>query len=165
MFPELIDIIGEIKDVRFLIAGTKSGLFEEVKKRSKNYNNINFLGTVPSAQVVSKTLKSNAIICMFDPNRIGHKIGLPNKVFEAMVTGRPIIVTKNMYYSNNFVIKENFGLAISNTRKDVQKAIITLRDNNDLCEELGKNALKAAIEKYNWDKEKKKLITVYRGFL
>ena len=36
-----------------------------------------------------------------------------------------------------------------------------LRDNPELRERLGRNALKATITKYNWQKEKEKLIDVY----
>jgi len=37
-----------------------------------------------------------------------------------------------------------------------------LKDDRLLCEELGKNALKAAVSEYNWIKQEEKLIEVYR---
>jgi glycosyltransferase involved in cell wall biosynthesis len=100
---------------------------------------------------------------MFEPDRIGHQIGLPNKIFESMVTGRPIVVTKDMYYSNEFVEKEKFGLGVTNDEESIKKAVIKLRDDLKLQEQLGKNGIKAAIEKYNWEKEKIKLLEVYKG--
>jgi len=163
MFPDLVDIIGEIKKVKFVIASRKSGLYEEVKEKSKKYKNVEFLGEIPAKEIIPKTMECNALICMFDPNRIAHKIGLPNKIFESMVTGRPIIVTKNLYYSKNFVDKEKIGLSISNTKKDVCNAIIKLRDNPQICEQLGKNGIKAAKEKYNWGTQKKKLLKIYES--
>ncbi|MCK4348924.1 MAG: hypothetical protein KAW47_09940, partial [Thermoplasmatales archaeon] len=33
MFPEIVDIIGSMKGVRFVIAGKKENLYEEVKER------------------------------------------------------------------------------------------------------------------------------------
>ena len=47
------------------------------------------------------------------------------------------------------------------TKKDLKEAIIKLRDSSILREELGKNALKAAINKYNWEKQKEKLVKIY----
>lgn len=161
MFPELVDIIGSIENVKFVIAGKKENLYDEVKERCKKYDNVEFLGTIPSDDVIKKTLESNAIICMFDPSMEIHQIGLPNKIFEAMATGRPIIVTKNMYYSDEFVEKEKCGLSISYDSKDILNAIIKLRDNPKLCEELGKNGLIAAKKKYSWEKQKDKLLKVY----
>ena len=163
MFPELVDICGNIENIKFVIAGKKTGAYEEVEKRSKLYGNVEFLGTIPHTEVIPRTLSSNAIICMFDPNSASHRVGLPNKIFEAMVCGRPIIVTKGLYYSTEFVDKEKIGLSVSNTPEEIKQAIEKLRDTPSLQEELGKNALKAAIEKYNWGKEKEKLIMVYRG--
>lgn len=161
MFPDLIDIIGEIKDVKFVVAGFKSGLYEDVKKRCEKYDNVEFLGQLPSKEAIPKTLESNAIICLLDPKRKSHQIGITTKIFEAMVTGRPIIVTKNMYNSDEFVEKERCGLSVLNNRNDIQKAIVKLRDDPKLCENLGKNGLRAAMEKYNWDYERKKLLEVY----
>jgi glycosyltransferase involved in cell wall biosynthesis len=161
MFPELIDIVGQINGVRFVIAGKKENLYEKVREICKKYDNVEFLGTIPYDDAIKKTLESNAIICMFDPSIEIHKIGLPNKIFEAMALARPIIVTKNMYYSNEFVEKEKFGLSISYDSKDIINAIIKLRDNSKLCEELGKNGLIAAKKKYNWGKQKAKLLKVY----
>ena len=163
MFPELIDIVGEVENVKFVVAGMKSKLQEEVKKRCEKYSNVEFLGQISFNEVIPKTLESNAIICMFDPDRIGHQIGLPNKIFEAMATGRPIIVTRNMYYSNDFVKKEKCGLSAANDYDDIRKAIVNLRDNPKLCEELGKNGFNAALKKYNWEKQKDKLLKVYEG--
>ncbi len=133
MFPELVDIIGRIKGVKFVIAGKKENIYEEVKEICKKYNNVEFLGTIKSGDVIKKTLESNAIICMFDPSIEIHKVGLPNKIFEAMATGRPVIVTKNMYYSDEFVEKEKCGLSASYESKDIVNAIIKLRDNPKLC--------------------------------
>ena len=161
MFPDLVDIIGDIDNVKFVVAGMKSGLYKEVKERCKKYKNCEFLGQIPAKEVISKTLESNAVICMFDPKEKAHQIGLPNKLFEAMVTGRPIIVTKNVYYSIEFVNAEKMGLSISNEKEEVKNAIITLRDNPELCETFGKNGIKAAKEKYNWETQKKKLLKIY----
>ncbi len=161
MFPQLIDIIGNIPNIRFIIAGRKSGLYEQIKHHTTRYKNIAFLGEIPAEDVIPTTQKSNAIICLFDPARKAHQIGLPNKIFEAMVTGRPIIVTKNLYYSTHFVDKEHFGISISNTPEEITNAIQKLRDSPTLCKKLGNNGLAAAHKKYNWDIQQKKLITLY----
>ena len=163
LFPYLIDIIGGIENVKFIVGGMKSGLYEEVKNRCERYDNVEFLGQILFKNVISTTLGSNIIICIFDPDIIGHQIGLPNKVFEAMATGRPIIVTKDMYYSTNFVEKEKCGLSVENNSASIRKAIIKLRDDPKLCEKLGKNGLATALKKYNWEKQKDKLLKVYRG--
>ena len=160
MFPEILDYIGTIDNIRFIIAGKKEGLYTEVETVSKKYKNIIFLGTIPYNQVVEKTLECNAILCMFDPVEKNNQVGLPNKIFEAMLTGRPVIVTKGLYYSK-LVETENCGVSAAYDFEDVKKSIMMLRDNPQQCEELGKNGLSAAIREYNWERQKKTLLSVY----
>jgi glycosyltransferase involved in cell wall biosynthesis len=160
MFPKILDCLGTIDDIKFVIAGKKEALYNEVEQVSKKYSNIIFLGTIPYTQVIEKTLDCNAILCMFDPTDKNTQVGLPNKIFDAMLTGRPIIVTKGLYYST-FVETEKCGVSVEYDFKEVKKSIIMLRDNPKRCEELGKNGLNAALREYNWEQQKKTLLLVY----
>jgi glycosyltransferase involved in cell wall biosynthesis len=164
MFPELIDIIGTIKKVKFIIAGKKENLFEEVQQRSKKYPNIQFLGPIPYTEVIPKTLASDVVICIISPQDRNNKIGLANKQFEAMVCGRPIICTKDTY-AGQLIEKLSCGLLVDYTKESITEAIIKLRDNPPICEQLGKNAFTAAQTQYNWEKEKEKLIAIYTTLL
>jgi len=160
MFPELVDIIGNMRGVRFVIAGKKENLYEEVKERCKKYKNVEFLETIPTTEVIPKTLESNAVICMFNPNDKNSQIALPNKMFEGMITGRPIITTEGLYCSK-FIEREKCGISVTYDKEAVRHSIIKLRDNPELCEELGKNGLKVAKKKYNWRRQEKELLKVY----
>ena len=160
MFPEIVDIIGGIHDVKFIIAGRKENLYEIVKNRSKNYSNVHFLGTIPIEEVIPTTLKSDAVICMINPSDLNDRLALPNKLFEAMVCGRPIITTDGTYVGK-FTKELNCGLVIDYKEESLKKAILELKDNKNLCEKLGRNGLDKAKKSYNWNKQKKKLLNVY----
>jgi len=110
--------------------------------------------------VIPITQNSDAVICVIDPSAFNNRIASANKQFEAMVCGRPIICTKGTR-SGEITEAEKCGLTVDYSKGDLRKAIITLRDNPKLCEELGRNALKAAIEKYNWEKQEEKLLKIY----
>jgi len=161
MFPKIVDYIGTIENTQFIIAGKKARLYIEVEKVSKKYNNIIFLGTIPYNQVIEKTLDCNVILCMLDPVDKNNQVGLPNKIFEAMLTGRPVIVSKGLYYSE-LVETENCGVSVEYNFEEVKKSIIMLRDDPKRCEELGKNGLNAAIREYNWQKQKETLLSIYK---
>ena len=160
MFPKIVDYIGTIDNIKFVIAGKKEGLYNEVEKASKKYSNIIFLGSIPYNKVIEKTLDCNVVLCMLDPVEKNNQVGLPNKIFEAMLTGRPVIVTKGLYCSK-LVETEKCGVSVEYDFEEVKNAIINLRDNLKRCEELGKNGLNAAIREYNWEKQKKTLLSVY----
>ena len=163
-FPELIDVVGSIDNVKLLMAAKPENrsLYEIVRERSKLYDNIEFLGTVPSSKVLPLTFKSDAVVALLKPTGHVAKIVTMNKQFEAMACGRPIICTKGTA-PGWLTEKLRCGLTVEYNEESVREAIISLRDNPRLCEELGKNALKAAKEKYNWENEKKKLLQLYEN--
>jgi len=160
-FPEILEVIGKIKNVNFIIAGKKENLFSDIEILSKKFKNIKFIGSIPYSQVIPNTIKSNIVLCMIKPNDMNNKISTANKQFEAMVCGRPIICTKGTK-SGEITSEEDCGLVVEYDKYSLEKAIIHLRDSPELCEKLGRNALEAAINKYNWEKEEKKLLTLYK---
>lgn len=163
-FPNLIHVIGGIKGVKLVIAGKKENMFEEVQNLSKQFSNILFLGQIPYSEVLNWTLLGDVILCMINPGDINNKIATANKQFEAMVCGRPIICTKGTR-SGDVTNQENCGLVIDYTNEALEEAVKKLRDSPDLCESLGRNALKAAINTYNWKNEEEKLLNLYKNIL
>ena len=158
---EIMEVIKDIPGVKLIVGGIgKDEYIQKVKERAVEADNISFLGKVPLEQVIPMTWEADAIVCMFDPTDRLSKIGLPNKLFEAMVAGRPIIVSKGTYLGK-IVEKEKCGLVVEYSKKAFRGAVINLRDNSNLREELGRNALNAAIRKYNWESQEKKLLYIY----
>ena len=158
---ELTEVVKDLENVKCIIGGVGKQKFVEIlKQKCEKVKNIDFLGKIPFNQVIPTTMKSNAVVCMIDPNVFNNKIATANKQFEAMVCGRPIICTKGTR-SGDITEREQCGLVIDYNKEALREAIIKLRDSPELCKKLGKNALKAAINKYNWELEEKKLVKIY----
>ena len=165
LFPDIVHAIGSLKNIRFVVGGKKEGLYWEVEKIAKNYGNIEFVGTVPLDKILPLTHAANAVLLPTrPPTNKYHQQTLFNKQFEAMVCGRPIIITKGTY-AGKMIEKLKCGLTVEYNKEAIKEAIIKLRDNPKLCEELGRNAFMAAKERYNWEMEKKKLLKVYDGIV
>ena len=159
--PQLINVVKELPDVRCFIGGVgQSGYVESIKEECGKSSNITFVGKVPLDEVLPMTKKADAIFCMFAPGDPNSSIGMPNKLFEAMVCGRPIICTKGIY-SGEVTEREQVGLAVEYTEEALKRAVIKLRDAPELRERLGRNALRAAITKYNWQSQEQKLLELY----
>jgi len=159
-FPQIIDIVGNIDNMRLLLGGKKEDLYFEMEKYSQKYDNIEFIGTVPSNEIIPLTRNADATFIIADPTSIHYQNTLFNKQFEAMVCGRPIIVTKGIYAAK-MTEELKCGLTVEYNKKSIKEAIIKLRDNPQLREKLGKNAFEAAKKRYNWEMEKEKLLGVY----
>lgn len=158
---ELSELVKDIQNVECIIGGIgKPEFVEKLRKKCLTTKNVKFIDRVPPEKVIPMTQKSSVVVCMINPNVINNKIATANKQFEAMVCGRPIICTKGTR-SGEITEAEKCGLVVEYSKVALKEAIIKLRDSPDLREELGCNALTAAINKYNWKIEEKKLLQLY----
>jgi len=161
--PMLIRAAKELPGVRCLIGGIGAPAYVQmVKEQCSRTSNVSFLGKVPFDQVISMTVKANCVFLMVSPESLNGRIALANKQFEAMACGRPIICTRGTY-SGELTEQEDVGLAVEYSEQALKEAIVKLRDSPELRERLGRNALKAAITKYNWQKQEEKLLELYRS--
>lgn len=158
----LIDVAKQLPDVQCIIGGIgRTDYVQAIKKECDKSPNISFIGEVPFRQVIPMTMKADCSFLMISPEQPYGRVLLGNKQFEAMVCGRPIICTKGTY-SGELTKREEVGLAVEYNEEALKQAIIKLRDDPALRERLGRNALKAAINKYNWQMEEKKLLELYK---
>ena len=162
-FPDIVDVVGNIKKTKLILASSKTGgIYELIKKRCKLYKNTMFLGKIPEEELLPRTRSADATFILVDPKSKHYRHTLFNKQFEAMVCGRPIIVTNNTYAAE--MTKElDCGLTVDYNKESIRENIIKLRDNPDFCKKLGLNAFRNAQDKYNWNLEKEKLLKIYEG--
>lgn len=161
----LIETAGRLDNVTCTIGGIGvPGYVDYIEKLCGKYVNTEFVGSVPQERVLPLTMEADCVFLMIDPAHKYSKLALGNKQFEAMACGRPIICTKGTY-AGDMTEEEKVGLSIDYTMDALREALVTLRDDRQLRETLGRNALKAAITKYNWQNEAAKLLDFYNSGL
>ena len=105
---------------------------------------------------------SNIMVAFYDPVFFRNNMPLPNKIFEAMMCSTPIVTN----VAQEIVNESECAIVVEyDNIKQIKEAIITLRDNPQLCKRLGDNGRKAFIEKYNWSIMEKRLYKVYEDLL
>ena len=160
--PWLMNAVRDLSDVHCIIGGVgQSDYVEYIEKECNKIPNVAFVGRVPADMVLPMTGKADVVVSIFDPVNPNGKLATPNKLFEAMVCGRPIICIRGTYCAE-ITEREAIGLAVEYSVEALKKAIIKLRDDPQLRERMGRNALNAAITIYNWPIEEKKLVELYR---
>lgn len=159
--PMLVDAVRELPNVRCIIGGIGNPKHvRALEEKCAAVSSAEFVGRVPLDQVIPMTKKADAVFLLLNPQDLNNRDSLANKQFEAMVCGRPIICTKGTY-SGELTEHEEVGLTVEYDKEALKQAIIELRDNPELRERLGRNALRAAITKYNWPREEEKLLELY----
>ncbi len=157
---KLIEATKDLDGLELVIAGYDVGY--DLSEILKNNQNVNFVGKIPYEEVIKRTKESDMIFALYDPKIRNHKYASPNKLFEAMMCGKPILTNYGTSMAK-IVSSENCGVLVDYENvKDIKNAIIQLRNDPKLRRNLGKNGLKAYKTKYNWDIMEKRLLDTYK---
>lgn len=144
-------------------AFSEKSVENEVKKYDgwKNVNELGFLGRVEVANILSQ---SKAGIVTFHPLP-NHIDAQPNKMFEYMSAGLPII-TSNFPLWKDIVEGNNCGICVNPLNpNEIGKAIEYIISNPEVAETMGQNGKNAVLKKYNWTVEESKLFKIYKELI
>ena len=62
----------------------------------------------------------------------------------------------------DIVEKENVGLVVDSSNvEEITEAIIRLKENPELCQQLGASGRRAYEQRYNWETMKQRLLNLY----
>lgn len=156
----IIAAIKKIDDVSLTIAGIGPDL-DLIKKLIDNDSRIRYIGWLPSYNdILKNTIESDIIFRFADPKVPRTKYDSPNKLFEAMMCGKPIIMNSEMGISD-LVIKEKCGIVLPYGDVESLKDAINKLKKFDLRHELGLNGRHAYETKFNWSLMEKRLLDIY----
>lgn len=132
----------------------------KVLSYSKKYpNNIYLHPSVPLDEVISHTASADFGIALIENICLSYYYCMPNKLFEFLMAGLPVIVS-NSIEMKNFVNKNQVGIAMNTNNieglKEAINNIISL-DKNKLIENV--NNIKKS---YSWEEQEKILINEYK---
>jgi glycosyltransferase involved in cell wall biosynthesis len=158
---ELVESLNYDQGIKLTIAGTFST--HKVENRITalpGWKLIDFRGQVSRAEVFELLAISRLGIVTYLPTP-NHVASQPNKLFEYMSAGIPVVAS-NFPLWKHIIEGNNCGICVDpDSAKSIGAAVRRLIDNPKICAEMGANGMRAVIEKYNWEKEKIKLIELY----
>jgi len=127
--------------------------------------NITWHGLVSYEKALQLSAKADILFATYDPVIPNHRYSSPNKIFEAMMLAKPIIVA-NGTNMDLIVLKNEFGIIVSyGDKTQLEEALLQLAKDPTLRERLGKNARKAYETLYGWDIMKLRLQELYSQIL
>jgi glycosyltransferase involved in cell wall biosynthesis len=151
-----------IADARLVVAGPiKMGADEARLRASAGWSSVDYRGTLGREQVRDLLVQSIAGMVLFHPEP-NHENAQPNKLFEYMSAGLPLIAS-NFPLWREIVERHECGLCVDPMNPhEIARAMRTLQDDPALAERLGRNGRLAVERVFNWESEKTKLIDLYR---
>jgi len=148
-------------NIRLILAGEFSplSLKNEIIKYEgwKKIDEMGFINRKKILEIFNQAF-AGIITYMPLPNHINAQ---PNKLFEYMSAELPVIAS-NFPLWKEIIEKNQCGICVDPCKpEEIASAIEWLASNKEKAIEMGKNGRRAVLEKYNWDIEKKKLLSVY----
>jgi glycosyltransferase involved in cell wall biosynthesis len=162
LIDNVIEAVKSLNEIELIIAGYGEDVKKIEQLASKYQKNVKFLGVIDYKKVIDLTFSSDLLFSFYDPAIFPlAKFASSNKLFEAMMCGKPILVDIGTAQTD-IVEKENCGIAVDCTNvENIQNAIIKLKENRNLCFELGFNGRQAYEREYNWTSMEKRLLNLY----
>ena len=160
--PELIDVIAESPDL-FLLLGGGGNAQEMAEQAQRKFSNVRYLGFVHPKQIPFYTAMSDVVFYGFDSEVRNSKFSAPNKLFEALGAGKPVL-TADFGEIGRIVKEKQCGVLVEHYSKEaLARGFRTLEGANGKL--LGANALRAGREVYNWSNARSVLVQNYSALL
>ncbi|MDV4342977.1 glycosyltransferase family 4 protein [Methanoculleus sp. YWC-01] len=123
---------------------------------------ITMTGYLPYREMY-ETLREGSIgLLVFQPDYYNAYIGLPNKLFDYMLCGLPVVAS-DFPEICKVVSETECGVLVDPTSPDaIAEAIAYLLEHPDEARRMGENGRTAVLERYNWGEMEMRLLEVYR---
>lgn len=156
---ELIDNFKEVSKDRHLIMMGFGDLVPYLESVSEEYPNIHFKEAVSIEKIIEYTSSAD-VGFFYIPFAVStsYRYSLPNKFFEYLIGGLPVIVSESLEYLSSIIQQNHIGWVLSNDKKD----FINLINNIDrehimsMCEKVESYA-----QRNSWQFEEKKFKYIY----
>jgi len=163
MIEELVEAVKPYSDVYAVLAG-KGELEPAVRKWAQENPRVIHLGFIHASAVPSYTCASDVIYCGFDPSMANFRFAAPNKLFEALAAGKPLI-TPDIGEIGDTVRNSNCGVVMPDCSvESVRDAIGAMRDRARRAT-WTQNAQELGRVEMNWNKGREVLSQEYSRLL
>jgi len=159
---EMLEILQQRPDWSLDLAGF-GGDEAQLAAQAEKLSNVRFYGRVPYQHALQMSAAADVLFATYDPAIPNHRFSSPNKVFEAMMLGKPIIVARHTNM-DRLITAEKCGLVVPYGDKEaLLQALQQLQTDEQLRHHLGYNGRRAYEEKYSWGIMERRLLDLYQS--
>lgn len=138
---------------------------ERILSIANGIPNVRWHGRVPYEQALRLSQAADVLLATYDPAIPNHRYASPNKVFEGMMLGKPVIVAEGTHM-DRLVTSASCGLVVPYGDKDaLERALLQLEGQAEMRRQLGDNGRKAYLASYSWAEMQRRLLALYAQVL
>lgn len=157
---ELLDVLTRQPSWSLHLAGF-GGDETRIVGRARELENVRWYGRISYQRALELTAGSDVSIATYDPSIPNHRYASPNKIYEAMMLAKPVIVARHTNM-DRMVERWDCGRVVTyGDPWDLENALQELAADQTLRRELGANGRKAYESHYSWSTMQGRLLALY----
>lgn len=163
LLKEMVKVISEDSRIELHIGGF--GKYESyMKDMSKRYDNIKYYGKLKYDETLKLEQSCDIMTAIYDPNIGNHIYAAPNKFYEALYLGKPLIMVKGTGMSN-IVKEEKIGVLIDYNEDGFKRGLKELIDMREEWKNIEKRMKEIYKKRFSWSEMEKRLVHLYDKLL
>lgn len=162
----LVDLVAacEATGAKLVVAGhgpDESVLLDDIESSPA----ASYLGTIPYEDLLAQTASAHAVAALYDPHVPNNRFAAPNKLFEAMMFAKPIVVSEGTIPAD--IVREvRCGIIVPyGDREALKRALESLMLSPQECAAMGARGRAAFEARYNWKAMEPLLLDTYGDLL
>ena len=156
---KIAEVVANDKRFEFHIGGY--GILEQRMQNYANKNdNIFFYGKLSYEETLSLEKQCDIMTAIYDPSIPNHKYAAPNKFYESLMLGKPVIMAKGTGF-DELVEKEKIGCVIEYSIEGLKNGLNELLDEKKEWEGMGEHSRDLYNKYYSWTIMENRLMRLY----
>ena len=160
---ELISAVAQ--DPRFeLHIGGYGPLDDMIRSAAQQCSRIHFYGKLPYAQTLSLEEQCDLMVALYDPTLPNHRYCSPNKLYEALMLGKPLLMCENTGW-DQLLQDEKIGCLIPYSQEGITYGLNKLYEVKDQWPAMSEAGKRLYQQRYSWETMKQRIRKVYTEIL
>lgn len=154
----IIDQLDKIDNAVLVLLGDgeRRSKWEQLAKKNNVESRVFFLGTIPQNDLIDYTAAGDVGVCLIENISISYYHALPNKLFEYIMAGIPVI-SSSLPQMKNIVDQFNVGVCVDLEKDTNVSQKLNEMFSDELKLKVYKDNCKKAAQELNWDVEFEKV--------
>lgn len=159
---KIAEVVAAREDCEFHIGGFGGGMEPYFEEMARKHINIHYYGRIPYDRTIELECSCDVMCAIYDPAVPNHFYAAPNKFYEALMLGKPLIMARNTGMAS-VVEEQHIGEVIDFNTESFNAAIDRLIENRSTWPEIAAKEAELYQTMYSW-KEMERRIRLLYGF-
>lgn len=151
------------KDERFeLHIGGFGKMENEIVSASQECDRVIYYGKLPYEKTLALESACDIMTAIYDPSVPNHRYAAPNKFYESLMLGKPVIMAENTGF-DDIVMQNHIGKIFDFSEEDFERVMYQLLAEKDNWQAMGEKMKHLYKTEYSWYEMEERVINMYNS--